>query len=81
MAGLPRRRNRQARKRGETHTTEARDNRRGIPQGSPSHHCWRTSSCASCWGGRGSALSDVSALASSPKTLGYPYFDLCCAAL
>lgn len=41
-----------------TRTTEARDKRRGIPQGSPSHPCWRISICAgSCWGGRGSGLS------------------------
>jgi hypothetical protein len=33
----------------------------------PSHHCWRIFTCAGlCWGGRGSALSKVSALASSP---------------
>ena len=32
----------------------------------PSHHYWRTSTCAGlCWGGRSSALSEVSALASS----------------
>src|SRR5262245_35614145 len=32
----------------------------------PSHHCWRTSTCAGlCWGGRSSALSEVSALALS----------------
>jgi RNA-directed DNA polymerase len=37
----------------------------------PSHHCWRTSTCAgSCWGGRSSALRKVSALAwsSMPMT-------------
>jgi RNA-directed DNA polymerase len=33
----------------------------------PSHHCWRTSTCAgSCWGGRSSALRTALALASSP---------------
>ena len=33
----------------------------------PSHHYWRTSTCAgSCWAGRSSALSEASALASSP---------------
>src|SRR3974377_994455 len=37
----------------KTRTTEARDKRRGIPQGSPLSHCWRTSTCAGlCWGGR-----------------------------
>ena len=50
-----------------TRTTEARDTRRGVPQGSPSHHYWQTSTCAgSCWAGRSSALSEASALASSP---------------
>jgi hypothetical protein len=44
-------------------TTAARDNRRGIPQGS--HHCWRTSTCAgSCWDGRCSGWSKASALVS-----------------
>src|ERR1700756_4842560 len=43
-----------------TRTTEARDIRRGIPQGSPSHHCSRTFTCAGlCWGGRSSVLSKV----------------------
>src|SRR6516225_2996585 len=50
----------------KTRTTEARDKRRGIPQGSPLSHYWRTSTCAGlCWGGRSSALSEVSALALS----------------
>ena len=32
----------------------------------PSHHCWRTCTCAGlCWGGRSSALSKALALASS----------------
>jgi RNA-directed DNA polymerase len=45
-------------------TTEARDNRRGIPQGLPSHHCWRISTCAGlCWDGC-SGTSEASALAS-----------------
>jgi RNA-directed DNA polymerase len=49
----------------KTRTTEARDNRRGIPQGSPSRHCWRISTCAgSCWDGRCSGWSEASALAS-----------------
>jgi len=49
-----------------TRTTEARDSRRGIPQGSPSHHCWRICTCAGlCWVGRSSALSKALALASS----------------
>src|SRR5262252_2384110 len=34
--------------------------------GECSHHCWRTCTCAGlCWGGRSSALSKASALASS----------------
>jgi hypothetical protein len=34
----------------KTRTTEARDQRRGIPQGLRSHPCWRISTCAgSCW--------------------------------
>jgi RNA-directed DNA polymerase len=54
----------------KTRTTEARDKRRGIPQGSPLSPCWRTSTCAGlCWGGRSSALSEVSALASSPMPM------------
>jgi len=36
----------------------------------PSHHYWRTSTCAGlCWGGRCSALSEVSALALSPMPM------------
>jgi len=34
----------------KTRTTEARDKRRGIPQGSPSHRYWRIFTCAGlCW--------------------------------
>jgi retron-type reverse transcriptase len=48
-----------------TRITEARDNRRGIPQGSPTHHCWQISTCTgSCWDGRCSGWSEASALAS-----------------
>ena len=54
----------------KTRTTAARDKRRGIPQGSPSHHYWRTSTCAGlCWGGRSSASREVSALALSPMPM------------
>ena len=50
----------------KTRTTEARDNRRGIPQGSPiSLLLANPSTCAgSCWGGRSSGLSAASVLAS-----------------
>ena len=50
-----------------TRTTEARDRRRGIPQGSPLSPCWPICTCAGlCWGGRSSVWSKASALASSP---------------
>src|SRR6202521_4780060 len=50
-----------------TRTTEARDSRRGIPQGSPlSPLLANLYMRRLCWGGRSSALSKVSALASSP---------------
>jgi RNA-directed DNA polymerase len=54
----------------QTRTTEARDKRRGIPQGSPLSPHWRTSTCAGlCWGGRSSALRRVLALALSPMPM------------
>src|SRR5438477_3528864 len=38
--------------------------------GECSHHYWRTSTCAGlCWGGKSSALSEVSALALSPMPM------------
>jgi len=47
-------------------TTEARDSRRGIPQGSPLSPLWQICTCAGlCWGGRSAALSKALALASS----------------
>ena len=50
----------------KTRTTEAKDQRRGIPQGSHrSHRCWRICTCAgSCWGGRSSGSTRALALAS-----------------
>ena len=49
-----------------TRTTEARDSRRGIPQGSPlSPLLANLYMRRLCWGGRSSVLSKASALASS----------------
>jgi retron-type reverse transcriptase len=49
----------------KTRTTEAKDKRRGIPQGSPIHHCWPICTCAaSCWGGRSSGWRAALALGS-----------------
>jgi retron-type reverse transcriptase len=45
-------------------TTEARDSGRGIPQGSPTRHCWQMFTCAGlCWHGRSSGLSELLAVA------------------
>ena len=50
----------------KTRTTEARDQRRGIPQGSPlSPLLANIYMPGLCWGGRSSALSEGSALALS----------------
>ena len=46
-------------------TTEARDSRRGIPQGSPLSPLLACTCAGLCWGGRSSALSKALVLASS----------------
>ena len=54
----------------KTRTTEARDQRRGIPQGSPlSPLLANIYMRRFVWGGRSSALSEVSALALSPMPM------------
>ena len=51
----------------KTRTTEARDQRRGIPQGSPISPLLANISCAgSCWDGRCSGSSEPSAHGSLP---------------
>jgi len=56
----------------KTRTTDAREQAARHSAGfTPSHPCWRTSTCAGlCWGGRrSSALSTASALASLPMRM------------
>jgi RNA-directed DNA polymerase len=49
----------------QTRTTEAKDKRRGIPQGSPSRRCCRISTCADlCWDGGSSGWSNALVAAS-----------------
>jgi len=70
VAGLPRRRKPTKRGR-KTRTTEARDKRARHSAGlTPLTTTGETSTCAGlCWGGRSSALSEVSALALSPMPM------------